>query len=97
MYIKIINNLKKEQGEVTTYMYGGLDINKLNSSVIDEKTNVAVAIYNGTELNQNVLEITEAQYNNFVSEVKDTQNTKQMTTDSRLANIELALANMMGV
>lgn len=95
MYIKIINNLTETQGNTTNYLYGGLDINKIISSVIDTGTNVAVAEYVGTELNDNVIEITKEEFDLFCEDVTNKSTQTQQTLGDKINLMQEALDELL--
>lgn len=94
MYIKILSNLKKARGNQTLYIYGGLDINKISYGVVDVCNDTAVGIYDGGELNDNVVEITENEYNLFCENVKKKTESKKITIEEKITMLEEENSNL---
>ncbi|WP_125154294.1 hypothetical protein [Clostridium rectalis] len=78
MYIKIIDNIKVVEGNITNYIYDNLDTN-LGSFILNKDETLCVCNYNGvlSELNQNTVEITKEEYDELIKQFNSERQTVQ--------------------
>ena len=78
--------------------YKGLDLNLIKpfSQLYPDSEDIAILIYDGElPIHMDIVEITETEYKNYKDSMNNSQNTESL--NDRMAAVEIAIANMMGV
>lgn len=102
MNIIKINNLIKSNGEAD---YKGLDINKFiagkqlySSNFIKNNTCMVITLEEDIPTHKDVKIVTEEEYNLFKEEIKqNSPKTEEEILKERIASLELAMANIIGM